>query len=121
MKIIVCGGREYDNAALVSKALDGLLVLHKGAITHLIHGGARGADALAHDWALRNGVQTVECVANWHWAKHWAGPRRNTAMLDLKPDLVVAFPGGAGTADMIKRARRVGVTHMEILDEQANS
>ena len=26
-----------------------------------------------------------------------------------KPDLVVAFPGGGGTADMILRAERAGV------------
>jgi hypothetical protein len=26
-----------------------------------------------------------------------------------KPDLVVAFPGGRGTADMVKRARAAGI------------
>jgi hypothetical protein len=31
-------------------------------------------------------------------------------MLDEgKPDLVVAFPGGTGTADMVKRAELAGV------------
>jgi hypothetical protein len=35
---------------------------------------------------------------------------RNQAMLDYgKPDLVVAFPGGKGTADMVRRARVAGV------------
>jgi predicted Rossmann-fold nucleotide-binding protein len=27
-------------------------------------------------------------------------------LTDFKPDLVVAFPGGKGTADMIAKARR---------------
>lgn len=36
-------------------------------------------------------------------------------MLDEgKPHLVVAFPGGRGTADMIDRARSAGVRVMEI-------
>jgi predicted Rossmann-fold nucleotide-binding protein len=30
-------------------------------------------------------------------------------MLDMKPDGVVAFPGGDGTADMVRRARAAGV------------
>lgn len=30
-----------------------------------------------------------------------------------KPDLVVAFPGGAGTADMVSRARRAGIDVLE--------
>jgi hypothetical protein len=34
-----------------------------------------------------------------------AGPRRNQRMLeDFRPDLVVAFPGGRGTAYMVRRA-----------------
>jgi hypothetical protein len=33
------------------------------------------------------------------------GPKRNQQMLEEgKPDLVLAFPGGRGTADMVRRA-----------------
>lgn len=39
-----------------------------------------------------------------------AGPIRNQQMLDEgKPHLVVAFPGGTGTADMVRRAQAAGV------------
>lgn len=39
-----------------------------------------------------------------------AGPRRNQKMIDeATPDLVVAFPGGAGTEDMIERAEKAGI------------
>ena len=35
---------------------------------------------------------------------------RNARMLaEGKPDLVVAFPGGRGTADMVAQARKAGV------------
>jgi hypothetical protein len=33
----------------------------------------------------------------------------NTCLRDHKPDIVVAFPSGAGTADMVRRARKAGV------------
>ena len=39
-----------------------------------------------------------------------AGPIRNQRMLDDgKPDLVIAFSGGKGTAGMMAIARRAGV------------
>jgi hypothetical protein len=31
-----------------------------------------------------------------------------------RPDLVVAFPGGRGTADMVRRARAAGISVIEI-------
>lgn len=37
-------------------------------------------------------------------------------MLDLaKPDVVVAFKGGRGTADMVRRAREAGVKVIEVV------
>lgn len=42
--------------------------------------------------------------------EHWkVGPKRNRKMLELKPDGVVAFPGGRGTMDMIRAATEAGV------------
>ena len=44
-----------------------------------------------------------------------AGFVRNQRMIDEgKPDLCVAFPGGDGTADMVKRARAAGIEVLEI-------
>jgi hypothetical protein len=51
------------------------------------------------------------------WAKHGraAGPIRNKQMLEEgKPDLVVAFPGGQGTANMMSQVREAGVRVMAI-------
>ena len=48
--------------------------------------------------------------ANWERYRNAAGPIRNKEMLDKwRPHLVVAFPGAAGTTDMIKQARSYGV------------
>ena len=46
------------------------------------------------------------------WKKYGkkAGPLRNQQMLEEgKPDLVVAFPGGNGTADMVRRAKKANI------------
>lgn len=108
MKVLVCGGREYDDAQLVDEVL---AVLHvKRAITQLIEGGARGADRLGRAWAERQGVEVRTFEADWKRYRYRAGPRRNQQMLDEgKPDVVVAFPGGSGTANMILIASRAGV------------
>jgi len=83
----------------------------------LVTGDARGADALARSWALVYGVPHRCYVA--HWEKHGkaAGPLRNQRMLDENPvDLVIAFPGGAGTADMVRRAEAAGIEVRRIED-----
>ena len=44
-----------------------------------------------------------------------AGPLRNQRMLEEgKPELVVAFPGGGGTKDMVRRAVKAGVSVHEV-------
>jgi len=115
MKVLVSGGREFRNKALLDKTLDG--IHKKKRIELLIHGGARGADSLAHLWAMANGVQTVKCDVNWHFYGKAAGPRRNALMLELEPSLVVIFPGGSGTANMLRLARSKRAEIMEVKDE----
>lgn len=109
MRVIVTGGRDYGDKDVVRSALD---CLHQmcGHLT-VIQGGAAGADAIAREWA--NGLEDVTVVtvpANWRKHRKSAGPIRNTAMIDMcRPDLVVAFPGGRGTADMVRKARAAGL------------
>jgi hypothetical protein len=108
MKVLVCGGRHYGNVSHVSGMLSKLHRLH--GLRAVIQGGANGADRIARIWAEHNHVDWITFEADW--AKHGraAGPKRNQEMLDeSKPDLVLAFPGGRGTADMIRRAREAGV------------
>lgn len=107
MKVIVCGGRDFADRERVCKVLD---FLHNDrAITLLIHGGARGADALAADWASSRGIPTQAFPADWKRHGRGAGPKRNQQMAEAGADLCVAFPGGTGTADMCKRAAAAGI------------
>ncbi|QOR55749.1 MAG: hypothetical protein YHS30scaffold667_45 [Phage 65_10] len=104
MRALVCGGRTFSDAAALDRAL-GLL-----PITLLIHGGAPGADRLAGDWAHAHGVPYRVYFAEWNKHGRSAGGLRNTRMLvEGKPDVVVAFPGGYGTANMVRQARAAGV------------
>lgn len=108
MKILVCGGRDYENVTAVDLAL--CRVHAKKPITKIIHGAARGADTLAKRWAEQNGIPHVAYPADWEANGKGAGPIRNQQMLDAEnPDGVVAFPGGSGTADMVRRAIKAGV------------
>jgi predicted Rossmann-fold nucleotide-binding protein len=113
MRVLVCGGRNFDDFIRVSMVLDRLHTSQ--GIDVLIEGGAAGADRLASQWAWHCGVATERYEADWENQGSFAGPARNKRMLDEgKPDLVIAFPGGRGTADMVKKARKAGVKVIEI-------
>jgi hypothetical protein len=101
--VVVTGGRDFTDREFVSE------VLTCAAPTHLIHGCARGADTLCGNWAKRRGIPCIEVPANWKAHGKAAGPLRNGWMLDLNPIGLVAFPGGRGTADMIRQAQARGI------------
>lgn len=109
-RVLVCGGRDFNDAALVERTLCGL----RPCPEVIISGGAPGADHLAALWAEHYAESEVY-HAEWRRYGNRAGPIRNQRMIDEgKPDLVVAFPGGRGTADMVRRAERHGIPVMNI-------
>jgi ABC-type Fe3+-hydroxamate transport system substrate-binding protein len=119
MRVLVCGGRDFKDQVSVWETL---LELHPSVV---ITGGAEGADRLAYDWAYPV-VPTEVYKADWKKHGPSAGPLRNQKMLEEgKPDVIVAFPGGRGTEDMVRRAEKAGVKIMRVpprvskwLDEQ---
>lgn len=116
--ILACGGRDYRNPQHLSQVLSDVVAEYvmQGEPAKLIHGGARGADTMAGQWAASNNIEVQVFPANWDRDGRAAGPIRNSQMLaEGKPDVVVAFPGGKGTADMIAKARRAGVPVREIV------
>ena len=108
MRVLVCGGRDYEDATRVNNALNKLHQTH--GITMVIQGAARGADALARLWAKRHEVEVKSFTADWRKHGRAAGPMRNQAMLSYgQPDAVIAFPGNRGTEDMVKKAEVAGL------------
>lgn len=105
--VIVCGSRSANNLQVVHTMLNNF---HKQYnIIHLIEGGASGVDYFARVWAALNKIKSTTIYADWDQHGKSAGPKRNKMMLEMKPDVVVAFPGGKGTANMVKQANKVGV------------
>lgn len=114
MRILVCGGRNFSDAAACYRMLD--RIHRERGIDVIIEGNARGADRLAGYWARKHGVENLKFPADWKAHGHKAGPIRNAAMLaDGRPDAVMAFPGGRGTADMVRRAREAEIPVWEPL------
>lgn len=111
MIVLVTGGRDYDDRNTLYKTL------RAHSVTFLVHGDCKtGADKLARTWALERGIVQAKFEAPFTALGGKAGPQRNTAMLAMmrQVDLVLAFPGGKGTADMVKKAREAGVMVREI-------
>ncbi len=85
-------------------------------ITAIAQGGARGADRIAGEWAQARSVPCKVYRAGWAAHGNAAGPIRNQRMLaESGAGMVLAFPGGAGTADMMRRAECAGLTVLEFL------
>lgn len=108
MRVLVCGGRDFNDENVLYDALDEFHEQHN--IGCIIHGGARGADALSSKWAAARNIETFSYPADWDQYGHSAGPIRNAQMLkEGRPMAVIAFPGGRGTADMVGQARAAGI------------
>jgi hypothetical protein len=108
MRVLVCGGRDFMDRIWLFRALDELH--HSRGVTVVISGCARGADLLGIEWAEASGMGVARFPADWDTHGRAAGPIRNQQMLDEgKPDLVVACPGGRGTADMVRRTKAAGI------------
>jgi hypothetical protein len=113
MRVLVCGGRDFSDCKAVFDALDDL-ARHE-VVDCIIEGDARGADRIAGAWAKRRRVDLRLFPADWNKHGRAAGPIRNQQMIDKgKPDFVLAFPGGAGTADMVRRAKAAGLPVAEV-------
>lgn len=120
MIVLVTGGRDYLDVERVCATLDDLHA--ESPVGLLIHGGARGADTLAAQWATGRGIHTAEVKALWGVRGSKAGPLRNVAMVKMAAFLasggasvvVVAFRGGAGTNHCKQTARAHGLTVLEV-------
>ena len=120
-RVLVCGGRNLDAADVwdwlernLRDALQERFGHQAWPVTVLMHGGANGADGGAGLWAGSENIKILAFEADWKRHGRAAGPIRNSTMLrDGKPDVVVAFPGGKGTANMKSQAEEFGVPVIE--------
>ena len=118
MRVLVCGGRDFNDYDLLANTLVDLLGQYETEDVIFISGRARGADRLGERFAKANNCELLVFPADWDKFGKGAGHIRNQQMIDEgKPDLVVAFPGGRGTQDMIRRAKKHGIEVIEVEDD----
>jgi hypothetical protein len=123
-RILVSGSRNgFDPepfAAVLGTYVE-LGLTYEGEVV-IIHGAAKGVDAMCDAWEdSYPGVTIERYPANWAEHGRSAGPRRNQVMLDTDPDIVLAFKknfnmklDNGGTEHMIKIAAKAGVPHLII-------
>ncbi len=104
--VLVCGSRGWDDPEQIRARIAEL-----PAHTVIVHGGARGADRMADKAAKELGFPVVEIPADCKSLGRSAGLQRNLQMLDLGPDLVIAFwrHESAGTGHTIREAKTRGI------------
>jgi len=105
INVVVAGGREYENYPELSQKLDqtiSQLNIPERMSVNIVSGGARGADTLAEKYAQERGLGLQVFPANWNEKGLSAGTLRNTQMAK-EGDVLVAFPGGTGTENMIQQ------------------
>ena len=120
-RIIVAGGREFDDYELLSISIGSYLEkikVEQGADENLdiefVSGGARGADRLGEKFSYYNGYKFKRFPADWSKHKKAAGPIRNREMAEYaskEHGILFAFWDGSskGTKSMIELGNQYGL------------
>lgn len=105
-RIAVTGGRNFMNFLIIRKAFK---EIHLNKNDTIVHGGCTGCDQLCAEVAKEFNANTEEHPANWSKYGRVAGPIRNEEMLKSNIDMLLAFQGGAGTNNCIKKAKELQI------------
>lgn len=114
-KVLVCGGRDFNNTKLLTKTLNQLK--RQLLIEVIIEGDGRGADRMAGFWARKNKIDNIKFPAEWDKHGKGAGFKRNLKMLDENPDYVIAFEGGKGTKHTVDNALKRGIAVIKVTNK----
>lgn len=110
-KVIVAGGRDFDNYELLKEKCDFYLQQRMNTdVVTIVSGHAKGADALGERYAIEHNIPIDRHPADWHKHGRAAGPMRNKEMAECA-DALIAFWNGTsrGTANMIALAQNKGL------------
>ena len=104
--LAIVGSRRFNDETVFLRTLRVWIDLF-GEPAMIVSGGAKGADALAEAYALKNDhIELRVFAAEWNKYGKRAGPIRNAAIVDAATH-VLAFPDdrSKGTLDTIERAK----------------
>lgn len=105
VKVIIAGGRDFDNYELLRERCDYFLQNTKDV--EIVSGVARGADLLGERYAKERGYPIKRFPANWDLHGRGAGHIRNAEMATYG-DFLISFWDGesSGTKLMINLAKK---------------
>lgn len=108
MKVIVAGGRDFDDYDLLENKMNVILTNHTDV--EIVSGTARGADNLGEKYAKSKGFRIRRMPANWDKYGKAAGYRRNAEMAKYADACVCFWDGKSrGTKHMIDLAKKEGI------------
>ena len=102
LRVFVTGDRDFADRELLFGELD--RVHAAGPITSLILGDARGAERLSGEWAAARRVPVLREACD-----DLVAVERLNRLLDRKPDLIIACPGGSDTDNLMDLAFNAGI------------
>ena len=104
MKVIIAGGRDFDNYNLLRE----VCIRELGNLDiEIVCGGARGADRLGEVFAIEMGYPITYFKADWKTNGRSAGPIRNKQMAEYADTLFAFWDGKSrGTKNMIDLAKK---------------
>ena len=105
MKIIIAGGREFNDYDLLCQNCDKALSLQTEI--EIVSGTANGADKLGEQYANEKGYLIKQFPADWDKYGKSAGYKRNEEMAKYADALIAFWDGKSkGTKHMIDLAKR---------------
>ena len=108
MRVIIAGGRNFDNYELLCRKVD--KILSRQEDVEIISGTAKGADKLGERYADEHGYKVIRFSADWNKHGKAAGFVRNEEMADYSDALIAFWDGySKGTLHMIETAKQRGL------------
>ena len=105
MKIIIAGGRYFNDYEALCKVCDHML--SKQSDIEIVSGTANGADKLGERYAKDRGYKIKQFPANWNLYHKSAGYLRNKEMAEYADSLIAFWDKSSkGTKHMIDLARK---------------
>lgn len=96
MKLAIIGSRSFNDYDFLKQTVSEFLKHNFLTCTHIVSGGAKGADTLAHQFALEHELEMIVFKPNWKLYGKRGGVIRNTDIVE-NADIIIAFWDGIST------------------------
>ena len=103
MKVIIAGGRDFNNYDLLCRKAD--KILSRQTEIEIVSGIAKGADKLGERYSVERGYKITRFPADWNFFGKSAGYIRNVEMAEYADTLILFWNGKSkGSGHMLKIA-----------------